>query len=758
MMKIDKNALNALLKHTPAAIAVFDREMRYLMVTDAWCSMYAKDSVEMIGNWHYEVFPEIPEALRETHRRGLGGEVVTGKNERFVWLDGTVQYVDWMVSPWFLDTGEIGGIVLVTEDVTSRVETDERLAKLTGISKQQDLNLKRQLVMLNSMGRIANIGYWSLDLHNSRLEWGDQTKLIAEVPRDYQPSLEKGLMFYESGLSRDRIAEAIERCIATGEGWDLELGFITAKNRKIWVRTQGEGEFSNGKCDRLFGVIQDVTRQHEAQEREDFERKRLELVLESSGFGLWDWNPQTGDVVFDARWCQMLGYELGEIEPNLESWSSRVHPDDIEACMADIRAHMEGKTPFYSNVHRMRRKDGSWIYIHDRGQVVSRDESGDPIRFTGTHEDVTEREREITQRKQLYAMTAHELRTPLAALDMMAATDSSDEWWSYKPLFQSTLHETFNTLDDMRMLITPDLQRPIRVEPINLPKFNQSLITLTTGIVTSSQFKFELEEDLLSNLRDDLCELDAYRLRASLVNLIKNACLHSQGSWVKVRCFTEVHEAHSSLICWTVQDDGIGIDEQTLSRLFKPFERGRSQSEGTGMGLHIARSWIEELGGTLVYEPCPKGSIFRLALPLTVAKSQARVELKAEADQSLAGLRVLFVEDDVTLNMLGQKILERLGVEIVSARDGEEALGLLDDEFDLVLTDYYMPRMDGRELVSKARQRGYKGSVAMLTAASLQTDHEALMAAGADMILIKPLTQKMFIDAVHSLGLSKLSE
>ena len=757
-MDIDKSALSALLKQTPAAIAVFDREMRYLLVTDAWCSMYAKDSVEMIGKGHYEVFPETPEPLREVHRRGLGGEEVTGKDERFVWLDGTVQYVDWQVSPWFLDTGEIGGLVLVTEDVTSRVKTDNKLAKLTGQAKRKDLNLKRQLLMLSSMGRMASIGYWSLDLDKNHLEWSDQTRLITEVASDYKPSLETGLAFYEAGESRDKITAAIQHCIDSGDGWDLELRFNTAKNRKIWVRTQGEGEFNNGKCVRLFGVIQDVSRQHETRDREEIERKRFELVLDSSGFGLWDWNPQTGNVVFDARWCLMLGYELDEIEPNVESWSSRVHPDDIEACFADIQAHIEGKTPLYSNVHRMRHKDGSWIYIQDRGQVVSRNENGDPIRFIGTHEDVTARERAHLQRQQLYAMTAHELRTPLAALDMMAATEDPDEWWNYKPLFQSTLHETFNTLDDMRMLINPNLQRPIRIESINLPRFNRSLITLTTGIVTSNRFKFELEEDLPSDLRDGLYRLDAYRIRASLVNLIKNACLHSQGSWVKVRCFTEAQEARSPLICWTVQDNGIGIDEQTLLRLFTPFERGNSQAEGMGMGLHIARSWIEELGGTLVYQPCPQGSMFRLALPLNMAKNQASVESISETNQGLTGLRVLFVEDDVTLNMLGQKILEGLGVEIVSARDGEEALQLLDENFDLVLTDYYMPRMDGRELILKARQRGYKGFMVMLTAASLQSDHVALTAAGADLILIKPLTKKMFIDAVHSFNLSKLNE
>jgi len=117
---------------------------------------------------------------------------------------------------------------------------------------------------------------------------------------------------------------------------------------------------------------------------------RLELVLEGTALGIWDWNPKTSDVVFDERWCRMLGYELSEIEPNVESWSSRVHPDDIENCFSDITAHMEGRTERYENVHRMQHKAGHWVYILDRGQVMERNEAGEVVRFTGTHTDVTE--------------------------------------------------------------------------------------------------------------------------------------------------------------------------------------------------------------------------------------------------------------------------------------------------------------------------------------------------------------------------------
>ena len=115
----------------------------------------------------------------------------------------------------------------------------------------------------------------------------------------------------------------------------------------------------------------------------------------------------------------MLGYELSEIEPNVESWSSRVHPDDIENCFSDITAHMEGRTERYENVHRMQHKAGHWVYILDRGQVMERNEAGEVVRFTGTHTDVTELYRlqnELTETVEQLSATNENLQTHQAEL------------------------------------------------------------------------------------------------------------------------------------------------------------------------------------------------------------------------------------------------------------------------------------------------------------------------------------------------------
>ncbi len=164
----------------------------------------------------------------------------------------------------------------------------------------------------------------------------------------------------------------------------------TADGGWRWIQSSVTIERGDdGAVTRYFGYLLDVTERRRTEEQLESQRKRLELVIQGTRLGMWDWNPQTNEVAFNAMWAEMLGHDFSEIESNLSEWESRVHPDDLSGCYADIQAHIDGTVPFYENVHRMRHKDGSWVYILDRGQIMERDEQGRPTRFTGTHTDIT---------------------------------------------------------------------------------------------------------------------------------------------------------------------------------------------------------------------------------------------------------------------------------------------------------------------------------------------------------------------------------
>ena len=121
---------------------------------------------------------------------------------------------------------------------------------------------------------------------------------------------------------------------------------------------------------------------------------RLELALRGANLGIWDWDLRDNSVQFDQRWCAMLGLDHDATAMVLATWADRVHPDDLARTYADINAHIEGRTEYYENVHRMRHANGEWVHILDRGRISGRDEQGRPIRFTGTHFDLTSRERD----------------------------------------------------------------------------------------------------------------------------------------------------------------------------------------------------------------------------------------------------------------------------------------------------------------------------------------------------------------------------
>jgi diguanylate cyclase (GGDEF)-like protein/PAS domain S-box-containing protein len=171
---------------------------------------------------------------------------------------------------------------------------------------------------------------------------------------------------------------------------------------------------------------QQIFRQQRIEAALAAEKERLELVLEGAGVGLWDWNLQTDSVVFDVRWAKMLGYELAEIEPGLQSWRSRVHPDDLATCLRDIQSHIDGQKEYYSNIHRLRHKNGDWIHVLDRGRIVERDASGRPVRFSGTHTDITnlkEAENALREKTEILRHQASQLRLLNELLSRQAMFD-----------------------------------------------------------------------------------------------------------------------------------------------------------------------------------------------------------------------------------------------------------------------------------------------------------------------------------------------
>jgi len=125
-------------------------------------------------------------------------------------------------------------------------------------------------------------------------------------------------------------------------------------------------------------------------EQRDFSRRRLKNYIDASRIATWEWNLKTNVMTYNERWAQMLGYTLSELKPiTVDTWKQLAHPDDVEASQEQVEQVLAGTLDMYEYKARLRHKGGYWIWIQDRGRIVSWSRKGKPLLMSGTHTDIT---------------------------------------------------------------------------------------------------------------------------------------------------------------------------------------------------------------------------------------------------------------------------------------------------------------------------------------------------------------------------------
>jgi CheY-like chemotaxis protein len=228
-----------------------------------------------------------------------------------------------------------------------------------------------------------------------------------------------------------------------------------------------------------------------------------------------------------------------------------------------------------------------------------------------------------------------------------------------------------------------------------------------------------------------------------LSNLIKNALIHSGGTELEVGASGSLLEGERKALRLWIADNGKGVSADKVEQLFEAFVRGSTEAEGTGLGLHICREIIQNMGGELRYEPRPEGgACFVIELEVDLAKADPSEQLKPQANESsLKGMRVLLAEDNKMIQMLTQKMLSKQGAQVTIGNNGKEALEVFESgKFDLVLSDIFMPEMNGYEFAREVRRVDTKVPLIGLTAATIGKETDDMLAAGASAVLSKPIT------------------
>lgn len=173
--------------------------------------------------------------------------------------------------------------------------------------------------------------------------------------------------------------------------WEHEYRVILPSRGERWLRGQAKPQLLEDGSVLWHGYIADITESKAAYLALEEHARRYKAVIEGTNVGTWEWNVQTGETIFNDRWAGMLGYNLEELEPTtIDTWTSFAHPEDLELSAKALEEHFAGRTDFYECTARMRHRNGTWIWVLDRGKVFSRAAEGEPEWVFGTHQDVSE--------------------------------------------------------------------------------------------------------------------------------------------------------------------------------------------------------------------------------------------------------------------------------------------------------------------------------------------------------------------------------
>ncbi|MEI6694769.1 MAG: PAS domain-containing protein [Bacteroidota bacterium] len=158
----------------------------------------------------------------------------------------------------------------------------------------------------------------------------------------------------------------------------------------------------------LADLVWDICERKKAEEELLTSNWRMENIIEASFIGTWQWNVQTGETIFNELWAEIIGYTLDELAPiSIMTWQALVHPEDLKQSNKLLEQHFAGELPYYDFECRLKHKDGHWVWIRDRGKVISFSSDGKPLIMFGTHSDINQRkqaEKTLIERAKIFAM------------------------------------------------------------------------------------------------------------------------------------------------------------------------------------------------------------------------------------------------------------------------------------------------------------------------------------------------------------------
>ena len=452
---------------------------------------------------------------------------------------------------------------------------------------------------------------------------------------------------------------------------------------------------------------------------------RLDFVTRATLDAAWDKDLIKNTIWWNNGLKNLFGYKTENNsdtqETDIDFWENNIHSNDLPKVKGIIENAINNKKEFWEAEYRFRREDGTFAHVQDNGFLI-RNENDQVVRMVGGITDITEKQElreQLHQSQRLEAVgqltggIAHDFNNLLTVilgnielLKIKMGQDSNLQ--NYASLISDASKKGAELTQRLLAFARKQSLKPENIDINQLLRDMKSLLNRTLG----ENIRIIISEN--ENTWPVL--IDANQMEAAMLNLCINARdAMPQGGELTISTEKIVITKHDDLaneispgnyITVKVKDNGTGISNDCLPKVFEPFFTTKEVGKGSGLGLSTVFGFMKQSNGHTTIESSPgKGTCVSMYLPLGL-QSEARIEEDNPQELLPGGSeKILLVEDDELVLSLAENLLDSFGYSVMSARDGEEAMYMMQKspDLDLLFTDVIMPgKMDGISLADSA--------------------------------------------------------
>lgn len=662
----NQKTLNNIFKYSLIGKAILTPDEDWIRVNPAFCKILGYSEADLLQtNLRNITYPEDLAADQHYRDQLLSGEISACHVEkRYCHKQGHIVWVSLSLS---LVRDSIGQPLYLMAEIDNisehkQVETDLKLIigqlnlAIKDRSTELDTaysNLKKSAAQYQDLYDNAPDMYLSVDVDSTKILRCNQT-LMKELGYSYPELVGRSVIDLYHPDSRSDAKESFQTFLEKGEVRNGNLLVQRKDGTTLNVSLNAQGfRDQQGKLKYSRSSWRDISerkrlenqlKQMNAELEERVKNRtlalqiavqslkesesRLELALEASGDGWWDWNILTDETSWSTQFYQILGYELEELPSSFKTWQSWTHPDDLPRIKTLLKKHLQDSSIPYVFDYRVRTKSEQWKWISAMGKVVAWNDRGEPLRMVGMHHDISDRKQAEQELQRINSelirsnqelghfayVASHDLQEPLRKIGSF--TDLLAD--RYQGQLDETADRYIRYITDgaMRMQgLIDDLLNYSRVGRAELKVQPTALSSILEKV--KSDLEKVIEKRQVEIIIDSLptVAVDPVLMGQVFQNLISNAIKYCQADRPSIHI-----RATQDQKFWTisVQDNGIGINPQFTDRIFVIFQRlhHREEYSGTGIGLAICKKLVERHGGQIwVDSEEGKGANFSFTLP-----------------------------------------------------------------------------------------------------------------------------------------------